>query len=182
MSWFKKLFGGADQPPYQPPEYPPRPSDWCKTLDDLTREMDEGKRKSIGQPEIGWARDYMRSLIPPEARFPQKGDVYREIKDLEVTYMTSWTTSFTGGGKATIKEGERFWVNSDPVDDEPTGTYALAVDYDELEERIVDASERSNPKYAGFYFHFDTVDLNRDFELFETGYTNEGEQSAAQNP
>jgi len=62
------------------------------------------------------------------------------------------------------------------MDEEPVGTYALAIDYDELERRIVDAAERANPKYGGFYFHFDTVLLNSDFDLVETGYTNEGEE------
>ena len=102
MRWFNKLFGGGGQQSFQPPNYPPRPSTWCKTMDDLFREMKEGKRKSIGQPEIGWARDYTKSLIPPEARFPQKGDVYKVKKDLEVTFMTSWAAPFTGGGETTI--------------------------------------------------------------------------------
>jgi len=181
MSWFRNIFGGGKDEAPEPPENPPRPADWCKTFADLSREMDEGKRKSIGQPEIDWAREYERSLIPEGSRFPKKGDVYKVEKDLEVTYMTSWAAPYTGGGKTMIHKGERFWVDSDPMDEEPIGTYALAVDYEELEQRIVDAAERSNPKYGGFYFHFDTISLNRDFALVETDYTNKGEQGVAPN-
>lgn len=35
---------------------------------------------------------------------------------------------------------------------------------------MVPESDRDNPKYAGFYFFFKTVNLNEKFKLVETGY------------
>ena len=34
------------------------PRGWNRTIEDLTKEMNEGKRTFIGQPEIDWAREY----------------------------------------------------------------------------------------------------------------------------
>lgn len=63
-----------------------------------------------------------------------------------------------------------FWVDNDPRDDSPLGTYALPVEYDKLEKRMVPQDERDNPKYGGFYFYFKTVDLNNNFALIQTGF------------
>jgi len=134
------------------------------------REMNEGKRSTVGNPELEWAREYERSLIPKSHRFPRKGDLYRAKRELTVSYLTSWSAPYTGGDKTTIYPGEEFWIDSDPVDAEPIGTYALAVDYDVLERRIVPSSDRNAPLYGGFYFSFDTISLNEDFELVETNY------------
>jgi hypothetical protein len=140
-------------------------------------EMEAGKRKSVGQPELDWAREYERSLIPDGARFPQKGDVYESLDDQKVTYMTAWSAPFTGGGEATLLKGERVWIDSSPTEKKPIGTYALPVEYNKLEKRMVPREEREAPRYGGFYFYFNTVDLNDKFRLVETGYT-KGEQEA----
>lgn len=52
----------------------PAPPGWNKTIQDL---FDEAKttRSTVGPPEVEWARDYERSLIPAGTRFPKKGDV-----------------------------------------------------------------------------------------------------------
>jgi len=71
---------------------PPAPSGWNKTLQDL---FDESKKSgsAVGPPEVEWAKDYKRSLIPAGTRFPKKGDVYEATKDTEVSYLTSTTSS-----------------------------------------------------------------------------------------
>ena len=154
-----------------------RPADWNLTISDLSAEMKAGKRKSIGQPELDWAREYERSLIPVGVRFPRKGDVYESLEDQPVQYMTAWAAPFTGGGDTVLLKGERVWVDNQPHENNPIGTYALAVEYKKLEERIVPHEERENPKYDGFYFHFKTVALNKTFRLVQTDFKAEGQPS-----
>lgn len=157
-----------------------RPADWNLTISDLMAEMNAGKRKSVGQPELDWAREYERSLIPEGHRFPRKGDVYESLEDQTVHYMTAWAAPFTGGGDAMLLKGEQIWINSQPVDQKPIGTYALPLEYEKLEERMFPKQDRENPKYGGFYFHFKTVDLNRTFRLVRTDFTKEGEQGGGE--
>jgi hypothetical protein len=85
---------------------PPAPPDWNKTIQDL---LDEAKKSgsAVGSPEVDWARDYERSLIPSGTRFPKKGDVYEAIRDVEVSFMTSWLAPLTGGGTGTLIKGQR---------------------------------------------------------------------------
>lgn len=144
---------------------PPAPPGWNKTIADLCAEMDRGERTSVGSPEVDWARDYERNQIPAGMRFPRKGDIYEALEEMQVHYMTSWAAPFTGGGEGMLRKGDRVVVDTEPVDARAISTYASAVDYDTVEERIVPASDRSAPKYSGFYFSFKTVDLNRKFRL-----------------
>ena len=146
-----------------------RPSDWNLTLDDLIEEMKAGKRRSI--EELRWAREYEQSLILEGIRFPQKGDVYESLKDQTVSYFIGWRGPFTTSGEATLLKGERVWINSDATDEKPIGAYALPVEREKLEERMVTREDRENPKYGGFYFFFKTVVLNENFKLVQTGYT-----------
>lgn len=164
----------SDEPP------PKRPADWNLTIEDLFAEMKAGKRTSVGHPEIEWAKEYERGLLPSDIRFPQKGDVYESKRDQTVHYMTAWSAPFTGGGEATLFKGECVWVEKDPMEDQPLGTYALPVDYETLEKRMVPKEELEDPRFGGFYFHFKTVDLNTNFILVETGYSGKGEHQVRQ--
>jgi hypothetical protein len=168
--FFAKLFGMKPETSHMPSTSPPRPADWKKTIDDLVQEMNAGLRTSIGQPEIDWAREYSRSLIPDGLRYPQKGDVYESVFDQPIRYMTAWHAPYTGGGESTIYSGERVWIASAPNDEKPIGVYALPVRYDEMEKRMVPVQERSEPKYNGFYLSIDTMVLLEKYKLVETGY------------
>jgi hypothetical protein len=141
------------------------PAGWNKTFADLREEMQRGERAFIGHPEMDWARQYERTLIPSSVRFPQLNDVYEALEDMHVRYMTSWRAPFTGGGEGDIRKGDRFRVDHAPSQPEPIGVYVIAVDYDELEKRMVPESDREHPKYSGFYFSFNTVELNEKFQL-----------------
>jgi len=55
--------------------------------------FDEADGSPVGPPEVDWARNYERSLIPAGTRFPKKGDVYEATEDLQVSYLTSWSAS-----------------------------------------------------------------------------------------
>lgn len=151
-------------------EVPPTPPGWNLTFADLLAEMKAGKRKSIGRPELHWARDYERSLIPAHMHFPQQGDVYEATADVQVRYLTSWAAPFTGGGDGVLLGGERVFVEHAPVDTKPIGVNAVALNYAPIERRIVPEAERQQPKYRGYYFSLKTVELNTKFKLVQTGF------------
>lgn len=146
------------------------PSHWNLTIADLLEEMKAGKRSEIKDPEMSWAREYERSLIPSQYRFPQKGDLYSARFDQEVSFITLWSAPYTGGGTTTLYKDEQIWVDADPIDKKPIGAYLLPVDYISLETRIVAESDKSSFKYEGFCFHIDTKTLNENFHLLETGF------------
>ena len=116
----------------------------------------------MGSPEVDWARDYERSLIPVGTRFPKKGDVYEAAEDQQVNYLTGWSAPFTGGGIGTLMKGERVIVEHDLLP-RPIAVYAKPIDY--AARRMVPESARENKKYAGFYLSLKTVDLSRHFRL-----------------
>jgi len=155
-------------------DVPPRPHGWNLTIADLMAEMNAGKRKSLGSPEAEWARDYERSLIPADTRFPKQGDVYEAQHDTPVHFMTAWNAPFTGGGESVLKTGDRVLIDQIPSDPKPISVYAVALDYGPMEIRVVPEADRTNPKYGGFYFSLKTVDLNRDFKLVQEGYEKSG--------
>lgn len=166
MQWLKRLFtrhrvtaGVVTQPT--------RPPGWDLTLDDLFAEMQAGKRASVGNPEAQWAKDFERSLLSDETRFPRQGDIYEATVDQDVDYLIAWSAPLTGGGQATLYKGERIRIDIDPGEPEPLGVYALAVDYQQLEQRMVPDDVRTRAKYDGFYFHVKTAALNSRFVLIE---------------
>jgi len=143
----------------------PPPPGWNKTTSDLLEEMNAGVSKGFG-PEWEWARDYERSLLPADIRYPRKGDVYEALRDIEVSYLTTWETPYTGGGKAVLSQGEKIKVDEEPID-RPISVSAVAVNYSELEQRIVPSSDRNSEKYSGFYISVKTIDLNKHFKLID---------------
>jgi len=153
---------------------PPAPAGWNLTITDLTNEVNAGKRKLISKPELDWAREYERSLIPIGTRYPRKGDVYEMLGDMDVRFMTAWAAPFTGGGEGRLKSGEQVFLNHEPLESNPIGFYAVAVEYDAVESRMVPSAERSNEKYRGFYFPFKTLDIGRKLRLIKTGYEKNG--------
>ena len=142
---------------------PPAPPGWNKTVADLLAESKGGV--FYAHPEMDWARDYERSLIPAGTRFPRKGDVYEALSDMPVKYATDWRAPYTGGGDAMLLAGDRLRVYVETRDPEPLGAFLAAVDRDVMEARIVPASDREDEKYAGFHFVLGTVELNRMFRL-----------------
>ncbi len=142
---------------------PPAPPGWNKTIQDL---FDEAKttRPPVGPPEVEWARDYERNLIPAGTRFPKKGDVYEATEDVEVNYLTSWSAPFTGGGPGTLKKGEPVIIDYEPLP-QPIAANAKAINNAQVENSMVPESDRSNSKYAGFYLVLNTLELSRDFKL-----------------
>jgi hypothetical protein len=129
-------------------QIPPAPPGWNKTIQDLS---DEAKKTGspVGSPEVDWARDYERSLIPVGTRFPKKGDVYEAAEDQQVSYLTGWSAPFTGGGTGTLMKGERVIVEHDLLP-RPIAVYAKPIDYAAMEERMVPESDRGNKNTLDF--------------------------------
>lgn len=169
VGWIKKLFSKNRN---QAVEHSPkeRPAAWNLTLDDLFAEMEAGKRSSVGSPEGDWAREYEISLLPEGTRFPEKGDLYEALEDMSISYLTAWAAPYTGDGKTVLFKGERIWIESEPRDETALGSYALPVEYEMLEKRMVPEEQRNDPKYGGFYFFFKTTELNEKFILIKTGF------------
>ena len=168
-NFFKKIFGRQKQNDGNEMF----PADWNLTISDLMDELKSGKRKEVKEPEMTWAREYERSLIPANYHFPKKGDLYAANFDQEVDFLTSWSAPYTGGGTTKLFKDEQVWVDTNPLDEKPIGTYLLAVNYDELEKRIVSESDRNEFKYDSFYFHISTRKLNENFKLLKKGFDKE---------
>lgn len=147
---------------------PPAPPGWKKTLSDLHAELESGSRSVLGSPEVDWATDYERSLLPVDTRFPRQGDVYEALEDVEVHYLTSWDAPFTGGGKGTMRRGDNVVVVY-LVSPQPLTVGARPVKYAELEERLVPEADRKAHRYGGFYLSIGTTDLNTKFRLVQEG-------------
>ncbi len=171
-NFFKKLLGIKEFPrSYGPANHPPRPADWHKTVDDLMKEVKDGVRQKIHDHELFWAREYAISLLPDNIRYPQKGDVYEALIDHNITFLTSWMAPYTGDGEAVIFAGEKIWIDGEPVGEKPIAVYAQPMDYKTLEERMVPIAERTSPKYSGFYFYLNSLELIEKFKLIETNFT-----------
>ena len=150
-------------------DFPPTPSGWNKTAGDLVSELKSGLRKSIRGEEFHWAAHYERSLLPDGIRFPRKDDLYEATQDVEIHYLTSWSAPYTGGGVATLKQGERIIVQGASSDPKPLSVSAMPERYKELEVRMVPEDDRTNIKYGGFYLSVRTLDLNTKFRLVAEG-------------
>jgi hypothetical protein len=55
-----------------------------KTIEDLANEMMRGERFGIDYDEANWARDYERSLFPPDTIFPCNDQIWETINDCDV--------------------------------------------------------------------------------------------------
>ena len=148
-----------------------RPDDWNLTVSDLMDELIQGKRKSIGSQERTWALEYERSLLTSNIMFPKKGDVYESLEDQTISFLIAYSAPFTGEGEGVLLKGDKIWIHTKEIEELPMGVYALPVNYKELEQRMVSSEERDSFRYDGFYFYFQTVDLNDKFRLVEMGFT-----------
>ncbi len=152
-----------------------RPTDWNLTISDLMDELTEGKRDSLDSQERIWALDYERSMLPPDIRFPKKGDVYESLEDQVIHFLIAYSTPFTGDGEGVLLKGDKIWIHSNETEDNSMGEYAIPLNYKELEQRMVTPNERDSLRYDGFYFYFKTIDLNEKFRLVDTGFSNNNE-------
>jgi hypothetical protein len=145
---------------------PPAPAGWNKTIADLYAELKAGRRSVLGSPEIEWAREYERSLLPADVRYPRTGDIYEAVEDLDVDYITAWSAPMTDGGRGRVLRGERIIVRY--ALDRATMVYASPINYEAVEDRILPESVKASKGFDGFYWALRTKDLNSRFRLITT--------------
>ena len=150
------------------PSTPPRPEGWNKTFDDLAAEVRQGLRSSLGSPEVEWAQDYERSLLPAGTRFPKQGDVYAANEDVPVTLYLSWRLPFTSDMPYTLPGGCRLRIESDGGD-RPLAVNALPVDYEATEKAALSVWIRFRPGYGGYHLTLHTRDILKSFSLVSSG-------------
>lgn len=137
-----------------------------KTIDELFAELKVGKRTSISEKELDKGRKLSKALMPAGLLYPKGGEVFETIQDVEISYLTHFMAPYTGGDKAKLLKGERVIV-SKPNQDKPLGYYCYPINADEVEERIIPNSDKSDPAYNGFSLSIDTKILNSNFKHIE---------------
>ena len=152
-----------------PTPLPPMPAGWNLTLLDLMNEIEAGQRRTLQEPETGWALEYERSQLPAGIRFPHKEDVYEARADTVLDFHVAWGRGpSTCEGRGVLRRGERVRVAREPRDARPLVVFADAVSYAELERRIVPAEDRDDLQYSSFFFSISTAELHRNFVLVST--------------
>jgi hypothetical protein len=104
-------------------------------------------------------------MLPADIRYPRKGDIYEAVTDFEVTYLTAWAAPYTGDGRGSLKAGDRLCIEHEPSNPKPISVYATAVNYEDLEKRLVPPDVRKNEQYCGYYFSLKIADLHSLFKL-----------------
>lgn len=136
------------------------PKGWSKTIRDLIAE-----NRYISSEEMSWAREYEKSQLRSDIKFPLNGEVYETICDVEVRYVTYWSAPYTGGDKCILSKGTKVRVIVDKGENEPLVVNADPLEYKKNEQQIVPEAERKSFKYQGFNFSIKTDELNRSFKL-----------------
>jgi hypothetical protein len=132
-------------------------------------EFKTGGRKALGSPEVEWALEYERSLLPSDGRYPMSGDVYDPLQPCRVEYMTQWSAPVTGGGHYMLQPGEHIRAEFSSAEPRPVLVNALPVSYEATERKVVPLWTRLRPGYGGFHFAVSTSDLMSKFRLVSPG-------------
>jgi hypothetical protein len=138
------------------------PPDWNRTIADLMAEMERGERDGITGEEAEWAREFERSLLPPDTVFPADGEVWEAIGDVEVLVMRHYAAPVTDTNEAVLPLGERVRVIGSHLP-EPIIITAVPVRYDELLATLVPADVREEPRFTNYSLSIKTADFNQNF-------------------
>jgi O-acetyl-ADP-ribose deacetylase (regulator of RNase III) len=137
-----------------------------KTIDELLLELKEGKRHEIDSKALANAKKLSMALMPKGLFYPTGGEVFEALADTEINYMTHFMAPYTGGAKAILLKGERVIV-SKPNRGKPISYYCDAINFIEVEKRIVPSLDRDEPAYNGYSLSIGTKSLNKDFRQIE---------------
>jgi len=138
------------------------PPGWNRTIDDLMAEIGRGERMGITGEEADWARDYERSLLPPDTVFPADGEVWEAVDDARVLVMRHYAAPVTDTNEATLPRGERVRV-SGSHQARPIAIAFEPVRYDELLEMLVPADIRGEPVFTNYHLSVKTEYFNQHF-------------------
>lgn len=140
----------------------PVPPDWNRTIADLMAEMERGERDGLSGEEVAWAREFERSLLPPETVFPADGEVWEAIGGAEVVVMHHYAAPFTDTSEAVLPLGERVRVigSHEP---KPIIVAAVPLRHDELLDTLVPAGVRAEPRFTNYTLSIRTTYFNHRF-------------------
>lgn len=150
---------------------PPRPADWCLTLEQWMEEVRSGRRKQNSRWESHWAAEYEHGLLPPDIRFPCFGDVYEALEDLPISVHINLQGPASDNIQAILPQGTRIHIHTRPAVKEPLSEWATPVDYDALEREWIPPEVRNGRSYGGYLLGFKTLELNTRFRLVKKGET-----------
>jgi hypothetical protein len=86
------------------------------------------------------------------------GEKYRSNQSLDVGVLTAWAAPATGGGHGVLPAGEIFTIDNNPPPN-ATAVYCIPVNYEALHSHFVVDSERTDPKYRGYYLSVRLADI-----------------------
>ncbi|MGA3285286.1 MAG: hypothetical protein ABSD57_12625 [Verrucomicrobiota bacterium] len=146
----------------------PAPSGWNKTLDDLFAERKQGERTTgISYDEVCWAKDYERSLLPPNTVFPRAGQLWEVISECDVLVHYVFATAASSSGAGKLASGERVRILKTRNEPKPILVSFLPVRYDDLHVGFVPEDVRHEPLYTGYVLSVKTAYFNQHFKLIE---------------
>lgn len=116
---------------------PPVPK-WNRVTDDID-----------SKDVLRGARDYERSLLPPDLTFPRTGQIWEAVRDCEVRYIAWIPKSIPSSGMAQLRQGERVRI-LELDDPKPIHVTFQPVRYHELQESIVPREIRRRLGYSRY--------------------------------
>ena len=136
--------------------------DWNRTIADLMAEIDRGERSFITGEEAERAREFERSLLPPDTVFPADGEVWEATGDVEVLVMQHYAAPVTNTNEAILPRGERVRVVGSHLP-QPIIITSVPVRYDGLLETLVPADVRAEPRFTNYSLSLKTAYFNQHF-------------------
>ena len=143
------------------------PPGWNKTLADLFEEVKRGERRGIREPEASWARDYERSLFPPDIIFPRAGQLWEAISECDVVVIYVFAAPVSQSGSGRLAGGERVCIIGGGRDPKPISVSFRPLRYDDLHASLVPADIRGEGVYTSYALSTKTAYFNEHFRLYE---------------
>ncbi len=99
------------------------------------------------------------------ARFPKHGDIYEAQENIEVTHLTPWLSSFSGGSDVHLPRGTKIKVHVEANDKYPIRIHAFIFYNDLFEGQFIPEEIRRDGRYSGLVLNIGTEELNFHFRL-----------------
>jgi hypothetical protein len=143
--------------------------------------MNEQSKKDVSKTEgVAMSRrekveGEIRAAIaqrPVGLRLPHKGFQFRALRDVTVDAVASLRILDSEGPfdvkPGVVSKGEVLRLDYEPPHATSTVCSLVPKRYDELEMSFVDSRTREMKGYSGFSFYVSYIQLDKDFEWFET--------------
>ena len=94
----------------------------------------------------------------------KEGQLYKALKEINVTGIISFSAPVSGSFEATIEKGDILKIENGPPE-KATAVYASPLQYEEFELRFVPKADRVSKRYSGYAVFLYLEDIDRYFEL-----------------